>query len=206
MIRFKKDFKYIVFDTETESLNLRYSRPWQVAFSVCSGDKILEMHDYHVDIPNLAVSKVARQVTGFSDEVHDRRKQPMEKVWAHLAEYLDNPDYHYVGHNILSFDVYQLNNLRREMGLGPDWGYIPRCLDTLCLAKAISANEKSPDRESIYWQYKLVDFHPKSRGFSLTALGKSYGIDFDPLKMHDAKEDITLNQKVFWKQVHEIEI
>lgn len=208
MIRFDKNFKYIVFDTETESLNLRFSRPWQMAYLVCEGSKILEVHDYHLDTPNLHISKDARRVTGFDDAAHDRLKRPPREIWDKINVYLQDPSYHYVGHNILGFDVYQMKNWAESCGATVDWGYIPRCIDTLCLAKAISMNEKAPEEkdEQIFWQYKLVHTHPKTRGLSLTALGKHYAIDFDPANLHDAKEDITLNQKVFLKQIHEIDI
>lgn len=45
LLRFDKKQKYLVFDTETEGLNLIKSRPWQVAWLVVEGDRILEKHD-----------------------------------------------------------------------------------------------------------------------------------------------------------------
>ena len=40
LLRFKKNQKYIVFDFETEGLNLRYSRPWQLGFIEVEGKSI----------------------------------------------------------------------------------------------------------------------------------------------------------------------
>ena len=38
LLRFKTKQKYIVFDLETEGLNLRYSKPWQLGFLIAEGD------------------------------------------------------------------------------------------------------------------------------------------------------------------------
>ena len=45
LLRFKKDLKYIVFDFETEGLNLRYSRPWQLGFVVVEAGKITKEYN-----------------------------------------------------------------------------------------------------------------------------------------------------------------
>ena len=37
--------KYLVFDTETEGLNLFSSKTWQLSWIVCQGNKTLETHD-----------------------------------------------------------------------------------------------------------------------------------------------------------------
>ena len=56
LLRFNKNQKYIVFDTETEGLNLINSRPWQIAWLVVKGDKIQEKHDKFIHWPNINVS------------------------------------------------------------------------------------------------------------------------------------------------------
>ena len=58
LLRFKTNQKYIVFDFETEGLNLRYSKPWQLGFIVAQNKKIIERHDIHIDFEDLNVSKV----------------------------------------------------------------------------------------------------------------------------------------------------
>ena len=42
LLRFNKKQRYVVFDTETEGLNLVTSRPWQVAWLVIEGDTIID--------------------------------------------------------------------------------------------------------------------------------------------------------------------
>ena len=45
LLRFNKNQRYVVFDTETEGLNLVTSRPWQIAWLVAQGDKIISRTD-----------------------------------------------------------------------------------------------------------------------------------------------------------------
>ena len=40
LLRFKFDQRYVVFDTETEGLNLVSSKPWQLAWIEAKGKKI----------------------------------------------------------------------------------------------------------------------------------------------------------------------
>ena len=66
LLRFNKKQRYVVFDTETEGLNLVTSRPWQIAWLVVEGEKIIDKRDFFIHWPNLNVSEGAARVTGFS--------------------------------------------------------------------------------------------------------------------------------------------
>ena len=52
LLRFNKKQRYVVFDTETEGLNLVTSRPWQVAWLVVEGDKIVSRNDKFIYWPD----------------------------------------------------------------------------------------------------------------------------------------------------------
>ena len=210
MLRFKKDLKYIVWDTETESLNLFRSRPWQVSWLSCEREKTKNTFDLRLDLPDFSLSPDARRITRFNDNLHKRLAKPPKEVWAQFEKYLYHPDYYLVGHNILGFDVYQINNLRRMLGLKPDWSFLPRCIDTLCIAKAQHLGEDPPkdgkDISRLLWQYKFTDERCRGARLSLGALAKSYGIEVDKNQQHDALYDVGLNKDVFWEQVKSIEI
>ena len=63
LLRFNNSQKYIVLDTETESLNLVKSRPWQVAWIIAEGKQIKSKHSHFIKWPNLTVSEGAAKVT-----------------------------------------------------------------------------------------------------------------------------------------------
>jgi flagellar assembly factor FliW len=58
LLRFKKNKKFIVFDYETCSLNLASldNKPWQLAFLICSHDKIEKKYDFYFSWYYLKIS------------------------------------------------------------------------------------------------------------------------------------------------------
>ena len=81
LLRFNKNQKYIVFDTETEGLNLITSRPWQVAWLVVKGDEIQEKHDEFIHWPNINVSEGAAKITGFSKKKYNAKCKDPKQVY-----------------------------------------------------------------------------------------------------------------------------
>ena len=86
LLRFNKKQRYIVFDTETEGLNLVTSRPWQVAWLVVEGDEIIARNDMFVHWPNLNVSEGAAKVTGFSLKEYNKKSMPPNIVCEKFSE------------------------------------------------------------------------------------------------------------------------
>ena len=65
---------------------------------------------------------------------------------------------------------------------------------------------KPPKEKVLSWQYKLTSFRKRGLKASITALCKSYDIQFDKTKLHDAIYDVRMNYEIFRKQLWEIEI
>ena len=57
--RFNNKQKCMVFDFETCNLNLTSlsNKPWQLAFQVYEGDKLIESNDYHIYWEDLSLSR-----------------------------------------------------------------------------------------------------------------------------------------------------
>ena len=206
LLRFRKKQKYIVFDFETEGLNLRYSRPWQLGFIVTEGKSVRKEYDFHIDVPDLDISEDAKRITRFDQAVHDKNKKNKEKVLEFFDSYLYNPDYLLVGHNVLGFDVYIHNILRQMCGKGADYSYIDRILDTNCLAKAYKLGLKHPDGNVTFWQCKLNNYVQKGLKTNQQALLKEFNIDFDPNRLHDAIYDVKMTLEIFYKLIWNVEI
>ena len=206
LLRFDKRQKYLVFDTENEGLNLVDSRPWQIAWIVAQGGKIIQKHDIYVRWDDLNVSKDAARVTGFSKDIYERTAIDAEEACEKFCHYLYDPQYKIVGHNLLGFDVYVVKTLIHLVGHIFSYSFINRIIDTRSIATAI-AKDIPVDRENfLAWQYKLINY--KERGLR-TAQGfllKKYDIPHDPKKLHDALYDIIMNYEIFRKQLYEIEL
>jgi DNA polymerase III alpha subunit (gram-positive type) len=208
LLRFKKDQKYVVFDFETCNLNLvsEHNKPWQLAFLVYHGDKLIESNDYHIFWEDLRMSEGARKVTGFKDSKYKKLAQPAEEVLDHFEKYLYDDSYIKLGHNILGFDIYIHNIFRKLLGRKTDYSYLAHSIDTLCLAKAIYKEVELNGGDFLSWQFKLNSFHERGMRLNLGACCKRYEVDFDPTKLHDALYDIKKNYEVFKKMLWKVKI
>ena len=174
---------------------------------VVENGKIKESFNYWLKWDDLQMSEGARRITGWTQKAYQSKAIDPREPLQHFEEYLYNPNYLKVGHNILGFDIYIHNIYRRLCGLPPDYSYINECIDTLCLAKGIKKNIKFQKGENfLAWQYKLNNLVERKLRASLTQCCKDYQIDFDPKKLHDALYDIEKNYEVFQKMIWDIEI
>ena len=209
LLRFKNKQKYMVFDFETCNLNLvsEHNKPWQLAFLIYHGDKLIESNDYHIYWEDLRMSEGARKVTGFNDKKYKSLAKPAEEVLNHFEKYLYDDSYIKLGHNILGFDIYIHNTFRKLLGKKTDYSYLNRSIDTLSLAKAIHKEiEFNEDDQFLSWQFKLNSVYERGMRLNLGACCKTYEVDFDPAKLHDALYDIKKNYEVFRKMLWKIKI
>ena len=191
--------KYLVFDTETEGLNLYSSKTWQLSWIICQGSKILETHDEFIAHKHLNVSEGAKRVTGFNWETYSKKSKSLSQVWSKFEKYIFDPQYIVVGQNLLGFDVYMIAALQRMLGQTPDYSYLPRIYDTRALAKAYREELDRPKGNLLSWQYKIINDRTLKAKVSQNQLLKFFDIDFDEDKLHDALYDIKMCYQVFLK-------
>ena len=191
--------KYIVFDTETEGLNLFSSKTWQLSRIVCQGSKILETHDEFIAHKELEIPQIVKKLTGFNWSTYNRKSRPLDEVWNKFEKYLFDPQYVIVGQNLLGFDVYMIAILQRLLGQQPDYSYLTRIYDTRALGKAYREEIQKPSRDFLSWQYKIINDRSLKARASQNQLLKFFDIDFDDGKLHNALYDIKMCFKVFLK-------
>jgi DNA polymerase III alpha subunit (gram-positive type) len=206
LLRFQKNQKYLIVDTETEGLNLVNSRPWQCAWIATQGKNIVEKNNRFIQWDNLNVSEGAAKITGFSESEYERRAEDPLKVWRDLSKYLFDPEYIIIGQNILGFDVYMLNVWLKGMNKNSDYSYLPRVIDTKSLSTAIFKNILPDKNNFLSWQYKLLNHKEKGLKTSQASMLKHYNIPHDPKKLHDALYDIEMTFQIFLKQIYDIEV
>ncbi len=197
--------KFVVFDTETEGLSLTSSRPWQLSWIVCQGEKILESHDEFVLYPDLNVSDEAARITGFDKSSYLSKAKPPIDVWQKFAPYLYDSSNLLVGQNILNYDIYILNTMMGTIGIQNNWSFMNRCIDTRALSTAMFKGIQ-PSGDLLPWQMKLMNFHEKGLKTSQAFMLKHFAIDHDPSKLHNALYDITMNYKIFRKLIMEVNV
>ncbi len=206
LLRFKYRQKYVVFDTETEGLNLVKTRPWQISWIVVEGNKIISRHNHLLRWENLQVSEGAARITGFSIEEYERRAECPKKIFKEFAKVLYDEEYLIIGQNVLGFDVFMINVWRKLLGLPSDYSYIKRIIDTRALATGIFKNILPNHDNLLAWQYRMLNIRERGLKTSQSVLLKHYGIPHDPAKLHDALYDNEMCFQVFLKQIYDIEV
>jgi len=191
--------KYLVFDTETEGLNLFSSKTWQLSWIVCQGNKILETHDEFIIHKELNIPEVVKKITGFNWDTYNRKAKPLDEVWSKFEKYIFDPQYIVVGQNLLGFDVYMIAVLQRLLGQEPEYSYLPRILDTRALGKAYREELERPKGNLLSWQYKIINDRSLKAKVSQNQLLKFFDIEFDESKLHNALYDIKMCYQIFLK-------
>jgi len=190
--------KYIIFDAETDGLNLVTVKPWQIAWSLAEGNKITKTYDEYLDWPDLEISELIAKLTGFNRNEYNKRKKPPEEVWEMFKKDLFDESRIVIGQNLLGYDCFVAASLQRYLGEKPDYSYMPRIYDTRPLGKAYKEGINVPTSgDFLSWQYKIMhDRSLKTKASQLFQL-KNLGIDFDESKLHSAEYDVAMTFKIF---------
>ena len=206
LLRYNFKQRYVVFDTETEGLNLITSKPWQIAWIECEGKKVIKKHNRFIKWDDLNVSPDAARVTGFDRDYYESVAEDPMVVWKDFEKALYGNNI-VLGHNILGYDIYILGVWLRNMGVRISYeNFIGDLLDTNILAKAIAKGDKNPGSELLAWQMRYLHFRERGLKTNQKHLLQHYNIDFDEKKLHDALYDIEMNFEIFQKQLWELEI
>lgn len=203
---------FLCVDTETEGLNLHYSRPWQIAWGVCNarGEMVGTVKARYIWWPDLAVSEDAARVTRFDYNVYKAGARPPREVYDEYMFDRDkaHKDAKIVWQNGLGYDVYVIATWERAMGITPDFSYLIRTIDTNAILKGI-AKGWTPDISSpeafLAWQYRCQGWIERGLKTNMTDAGKARKVGHDYSTTHDADSDIRLMGKVFGKILYEVE-
>ena len=190
--------KYCVFDFETEGLNLKYSRPWELSYLIAQGNKVLSQEQLYIDLSDFNLSKEVRELTSFNDEKYNSKKIIPENAFEKFSKIINDPQYILVGQNLLKFDVYMLKVLADICNKSLDFSFMDRILDTRPLALAYREGLQKPKNDSMLeWQSKIInDRTIKSKASQLTLL-KLFGIEFEKEKLHDGLYDCQMTWQIF---------
>ena len=207
LLRFKFNQKYVIFDTETEGLNLVTSKPWQLAWIEAEGKKITKKQNRFLMWDDLNVSEDAAKITGFDKKDYLSKAEDPAVVFKEFMNLINQDDIIIVGQNILGYDLYILGVIARNLNVKIDYSFAKRCFDTKAIATAIAKDNKNPDKEDfLAWQLRYLHYRERGLKTNQKFLLQYYDIDFDEKKLHDALYDIEKNFEIFQKQIWELEI
>lgn len=207
LLRFKFDQKYVIFDTETEGLNLVSSKPWQLAWIEATGKKITKKQNRFLMWDELNVSEEAAKITGFKKSDYLSKAEDPAVVFKEFMDLINQDDVIIVGQNILGYDLYMLGVIARNLNIKIDYSFAKRCFDTKAIATAIAKGNKTPEKgDFLSWQLRYLNHRERGLKTNQKFLLQHYDIKFDEAKLHDALYDIEKNFEIFQKQIWEIEV
>jgi DNA polymerase III epsilon subunit-like protein len=207
LLRFKFDQKYVIFDTETEGLNLVTSKPWQLAWIEATGKKVTKKQNRFLMWDDLNVSEDAAKVTGFKYEDYAKQAEDPFTVYKEFMDLISQDDIIIVGQNLLGYDIYILGVIARKLGIDIDYSFVSRIFDTKAIATALNKGNKTPDKDDfIAWQIKWLHYRERGLKTNQKHLLEYYDIKFNEKKLHDALYDIEMNFEIFLKQIWELDI
>ena len=205
------NYKFVLFDGETEGLNTLFNRPWQIAWM--TGDKFND-YKFFNRFPHwfdLKVSKGAAYVTGFDMQDYLSKATDAKEVFKEFLEYILDEKYWLIGHNIIPFDSGWLVTFANQLGFNisyKDFQY--RMIDTFALARAlkigISYSPSEDPKELFAWQVRALEHPERPRGLTLEGLAKEFEIDISGGKLHDAEHDIKINAKIARELIKRVKI
>lgn len=209
LLRYQDNQRYLCFDIESNGLNLAASKPWQLAYAICTNRHIEATVVRHIAWPDLEMSEDAARVNRFDRKKYESLAEDAKDVWKDFGPLLEDENLLIVGHNLYGFDCYVVNTWRRLMGLPVDWSFMPRIVDTLCLARAYRHGLVPDLKDFAAWQYKTLSIkgsRAKGMGCSLGAMAREFQIPYDERLAHEASYDIGINHEVLKKLLWSVEV
>ena len=207
LLRFNFRQKYLTLDTETNSLALNGTVPWQAGYILAEGKQIKKEIERKIYWPDYEISDQVAMLNHFDRQTYNDEARDPEKVLDELEAYLYDSNYLIITMNGLGYDCFIINNWRKKLGRKTDYSWMDRHIDILATFRAIMAGAKTPPKDDLLaWQYTFLNNRDKKVKASLSAQLKHFSIPFDDSLRHEALEDVRLTFQVFWKHLYELEL
>ena len=228
LLRYKKDQKYLTWDTETCNLLLlrgfgdkkkedgswesrAFNRPWQNGFLRHSGKTLLDTQEHWIKWEDpFEVGVQAAIITHFTWEEYNRRAKPAKPLLEEFEKYLYDPEYINVFANGAGFDCHVHAIFRQLVGLEPDYSYLKRSICVQILHKAITLQCTPPKIGTDAWVsflFKMQSYHTRQLKCSLKHLCEVYEVPYIAERHHvEASYDTLITKEVLDKQLFLIEI
>ncbi len=207
LLRFDWKQKYLIFDGETNGLNLCHTLPWQWGYCIADGKQIKQEFERKIWWENYEIDDTIAMLNHFDRQTYNKEARDPKEVLDEFEQYLYDPNYLVVSMNGLGFDCFIHNNWRKKLGRKTDYSWMDRNIDILATFRAIMAGAKTPPKDDLLaWQYTFLNNRDKKVKASLAAQLKHYSIPFNDAARHEALEDVRLTFQVFWKHLYELEL
>lgn len=197
--------KFLCFDFEG-NLNLHYSQPFQLAYIIYHGKRIVESNSVYIKWPKFDASRRVIQITKVDPRRVEEEGVAPEIVFEKFGKLMYDEQYSIVGANTLGFDTMVFYNCMKRLGLKHDYSFLTRVYDTMSLFKGMKLNSKPNWNNFLAWQYSMSSFIKKGLKSNVAYCAREFGIEIDENRTHEALYDCEIESKVFFTLVDKMEL
>lgn len=207
LLRFNWEKKrWLIWDTETNGLNLRYSLPFSIAYSIYENGRLVTSKDEYVIWPNYSMPADVAAINHYNEAEVKQKGKPPKVVFDVFFKELYREDTYSVGANLLNFDIFIVNTVRNLIGYKTDYSYLARLYDTNSYAKAYRLGRQIDSENRLAFMFKMNSIAKKGMKTSVTAMCREFDIKIDESQTHRAQYDCYLTFEVFKKLMWSLEI
>lgn len=197
--------KFLFFDFEGD-LNLFYSQPFQVAYSIYHGKKMISHKSVYIKWPKFAASKRVKVITKIDPKIVEEQGVDPFLVFQEFAELMYDKQYSIVGANTLNFDTMVFYNCLKRLGLPHDYSFLRRCYDTNALFKGWKLGKVPDYKNFLAWQYSMNSYVRKGLKSNVAYCAREFQIEVDENKAHEALYDIGIESQIFFNLVDKMNL
>lgn len=197
--------KFLFFDFEG-NLNLHFSQPFQLAYSIYHGKQMIESKSFYIKWPKFDASKRVIQITRVDKEKIDAEGVEPKIVFEEFGKLMYDKQYSIVGANTLGFDTMVFYNCMKRLGLEARYDFLYRVYDTMSIFKGYKLNKKPNWDNFLAWQYSLSSYVTKGLKSNVAYCAKEFGIDVDETKTHEALYDVWVESQIFFDLVDKMDL
>jgi DNA polymerase III alpha subunit (gram-positive type) len=219
LLRYKfKDFKFVVFDYETENLNLCcLNKPWELGYIVVEGGNITKKVNDRILWKDINISEDAKRITKFNLEDYKKTAKDPQEVLNGFEKYLLDPNFIVIHYNGFNFDNYIHQLFREKLGKSPNYSFLYRSIDVLSLCRAFRLGKHPPEtrEDFFFWQHQLSAFYSNARlrflrkkqmngSTTLSSMAKELNVSVAGDAWHNGLYDVEVTWEILkallWKQ------
>lgn len=207
LLRYNLDNKkFVVLDSETNGLNLFYTKPFNIGIQVYQNKNLIENHNLYIKWENYNINKELAVKVHYDKYKIDKEGKNPKEVLDILLNYLTNEEYYYIGNNILGYDCMIFNSYAKHFNIDIGYKWLNRLYDNNPLFKAYKLNAKPNYDDFLSWQFSLSNLIQKGLKSNVGYACNEFGIEYDKDAAHSAIYDCDKSYKIFLELVKKMDI
>jgi DNA polymerase III epsilon subunit-like protein len=204
---FIKDKKTLVFDCETNSLNLYFARPFDITFMSYEGYNKVEEKQFYIKWPHYEIDEGLAEKVHYNKQVIDKVGIEPKRAMEIVNGFINDNKYDILaGNNILGYDSMVFYNSCKEVGVNMGYQSLKKIYDCNAIFKGMKRNLKPDYDNFLSWQLSQNNFVAKGLKSSVAYICGEFDIPYNKEELHGSYSDTVLSSKIFFELVKRLEL